>query len=90
VIALPTSPEVAFRLGDKGDDPVRMYLSDIYTVTANLVGIPGISIPCGEVAGLPVGLQLLGRALDEATLLRAADAFQRITDHHQGRPPELV
>jgi aspartyl-tRNA(Asn)/glutamyl-tRNA(Gln) amidotransferase subunit A len=64
-----------------------MYLSDIYTVSANLAGIPGVSIPCGFAKGLPVGLQLLGRALDEATLLRIADAFQRRTHHHRQRPP---
>ena len=88
VIATPTSPEIAFPLGAKLEDPVSMYLSDIYTVSANLAGIPGVSIPCGFVEGMPVGLQLLGRALDEATLLRVADAFQRSTDHHRARPPE--
>ncbi len=87
-IATPTSPETAFRLGEKIDDPLRMYLSDVYTVSANLAGIPGISIPCGFVRGLPVGLQLLGRALDESTLLRVADAFQRLTDHHTRVPPQ--
>ena len=87
VLALPTSPEVAFPLADKRDDPVSMYLSDVYTVSANLVGIPGVSVPCGESNGLPVGLQLMARALDEATLLRVADTFQRLTDHHKRRPP---
>jgi aspartyl-tRNA(Asn)/glutamyl-tRNA(Gln) amidotransferase subunit A len=90
VIATPTSPEVAFRLGEKSEDPVSMYLSDVYTVSANLAGIPGVSIPCGDVDGLPVGLQLLGRPLDEATVLRVADAFERRTDHHLMRPPELA
>jgi len=88
VIATPTSPEVAFRLGEKAGDPLRMYLSDIYTVSAPLAGIPGLSIPCGLSQGLPVGLQLLGRALDEATLLRVGDAFQRRTGHHEARPVE--
>ena len=88
VIATPTSPEVAFRLGEKADDPLTMYLSDIYTVSANLAGLPGVSTPCGFVDGLPVGLQLMGRALDEATPLRVADAYQRISDHHLQRPPE--
>ncbi len=88
VIATPTYPEVAFPLGEREDDPVSMYLSDIFTVSANLAGIPGLSQPCGLVSGLPVGLQLLGRALDEATILRVADAFQRVTDHHLARPPE--
>ena len=88
MIVTPTSPEVAFRIGEKTDDPLKMYLSDIYTVSANLAGIPGISVPCGQVRGLPVGLQFLGPLLDEATPLRLADAFQRQTDHHLQRPPE--
>ena len=88
VIATPTSPEVAFRLGEKTVDPLSMYLSDVYTVSANLAGIPGLSLPCGEAHGLPVGLQLLGRVLDEATLLRVGDAYQGRTDHHLRRPPE--
>jgi aspartyl-tRNA(Asn)/glutamyl-tRNA(Gln) amidotransferase subunit A len=84
----PTAPETAFRLGEKASDPLRMYLSDVYTVSTNLAGIPGISLPCGLADGLPVGLQLLGRPLDEMTLLRTADAYQRRTDHHRQRPPE--
>ena len=88
VLAMPTSPEIAFPLGECSDDPLRMYLSDVYTVTANLVGGPGISVPCGRVSGMPVGLQLLGRSLDEETLLRVADVFQRRTDHHLQQPPE--
>jgi len=89
VIATPTSPEVAFRLGQKTSDPMTMYLSDIYTVSANLAGIPGLSLPCGRVDDMPCALQLLGRHLDEATLLRVADTYQRRTDHHLERPPEL-
>jgi aspartyl-tRNA(Asn)/glutamyl-tRNA(Gln) amidotransferase subunit A len=88
VIAAPTSPEVAFPLGERADDPLRMYLSDVYTVSANLAGVPGISIPCGRAHGLPVGLQLIGRPLDEPTLLRVADAYECRTDHHLARPPE--
>jgi aspartyl-tRNA(Asn)/glutamyl-tRNA(Gln) amidotransferase subunit A len=88
VLATPTSPEIAFPLGERSDDPLRMYLTDVYTVTANLVGGPGISVPCGRVSGMPVGLQFLGRALDEKTLLRVAEAFQRRTDYHLQRPPE--
>jgi len=87
VLAMPTSPEVAFRLGEKQDDPLRMYLSDIYTVSASLAGVPAVSVPARPARGLPVGLQLAGRLLDEATVLRAADAFQRRTDHHRSRPP---
>jgi len=86
IVATPTSPEVAFRIGEKSEDPISMYLSDIYTVSANLTGIPGISIPCGTVDAMPVGLQLLGRVLDEQTLLRVADTFQRRTDYHLARP----
>jgi len=86
LIATPTAPEVAFRIGEKTADPLKMYLSDIYTVSANLAGIPGLSLPCGFVEGLPVGLQLLGRALDEATLLRVADAYQRRTPWHEQHP----
>jgi aspartyl-tRNA(Asn)/glutamyl-tRNA(Gln) amidotransferase subunit A len=89
VIVTPTAPEVAFRLGEKTSDPLRMYLSDIYTVSANLAGLPGVSLPCGFVGGLPAGLQLLARPLDDATALRVADVFQRRTDHHRRRPPEL-
>jgi aspartyl-tRNA(Asn)/glutamyl-tRNA(Gln) amidotransferase subunit A len=88
VIVTPTSPEVAFELGAKTSDPLSMYLSDIYTVSANLAGIPGVSIPCGLVRGLPVGLQLLGPVLGESVLLRVADVFERRTPH-QARRPEL-
>jgi aspartyl-tRNA(Asn)/glutamyl-tRNA(Gln) amidotransferase subunit A len=86
VIVTPTSPEVAFELGAKTSDPLAMYLSDIYTVSANLAGVPGLSIPCGLVKGLPVGLQLMGPALGEAVLLRAADAFELRTSWHARRP----
>jgi aspartyl-tRNA(Asn)/glutamyl-tRNA(Gln) amidotransferase subunit A len=88
VIVTPTSPEVAFALGSKTADPLRMYLSDVYTVSANLAGVPGVSIPCGFESGMPVGLQLLGRPLEEAALLRVADAYQRRTDFHLRPPPE--
>ncbi len=76
VVATPTTPTPAFRFGEKTEDPLQMYLADIFTVPANLAGIPGISVPCGLVAGLPVGLQLLGRPFDEVTLLRAARTFE--------------
>ena len=90
VIATPTTPETAFRIGERSADPLRMYLSDVYTVSAPLAGIPGLSAPCGLAGGLPVGLQLLGRPLDEATPLRVADAFQRRSDWHARRPPEAA
>jgi len=88
VIAMPTTPTPAFKLGEKTDDPLQMYLADIFTVSANLVGVPAISVPCGfSPDRLPLGLQLTGPMFDEATLLRAADAFQRDTDHHLQSPP---
>ncbi len=90
VIATPTTPEVAFRLGEKTGDPLKMYLSDIYTVSCNLAGVPGISLPGGFAHDLPVGLQLLGPPLEEARLLRVADAYQRRTDFHTRRPPEFA
>jgi aspartyl-tRNA(Asn)/glutamyl-tRNA(Gln) amidotransferase subunit A len=90
VIATPTCPEVAFEIGAKAGDPVRMYLSDVYTVSANLAGLPGASVPCGSSCGLPIGLQLLAPPLDEATLFRVADAYQRRTEHHRAQPPELA
>jgi aspartyl-tRNA(Asn)/glutamyl-tRNA(Gln) amidotransferase subunit A len=86
-IVLPTTPETAFRLGEKASDPLAMYLSDVFTVSANLAGLPGVSVPCGLDAGLPVGLQILGRPLEDASVLRIADAYQRITKHHLARPP---
>ena len=77
VIASPTSPTPPFRLGEKSSDPLAMYLSDIFTITANLAGIPGISVPCGKtVDSLPIGLQLLGKHFDESTLLRIGHAFE--------------
>lgn len=77
LIALPTSPVPAFRLGERVDDPLQMYLADIFTVGANLAGIPGISVPCGMTSGrLPIGLQLLARPWEEATMLRMADAYE--------------
>ncbi len=82
VIAGPTTPTPAFRLGEKTDDPVQMYLNDIYTVSANLAGLPGISVPCGLVDGLPVGLQFIGSLFDEATVLNFAHVFQQQTDWH--------
>jgi aspartyl-tRNA(Asn)/glutamyl-tRNA(Gln) amidotransferase subunit A len=88
VLATPPSPTVAFGIGQKVDDPIAMYLSDIFTLATNLAGIPGLVIPCGQSEQLPVGLQLLGRPFDEATLLRVGDAYQRNTDWHT-RYPEI-
>ncbi|HEY5667517.1 MAG TPA: amidase family protein, partial [Gammaproteobacteria bacterium] len=89
LIAGPTTPTPAFGLGQKMDDPVAMYLNDIYTIGANLAGLPALSIPCGFVAELPVGLQLIGPHLSEARLLRAAHHFQRQTDWHLRTPQDL-
>jgi aspartyl-tRNA(Asn)/glutamyl-tRNA(Gln) amidotransferase subunit A len=88
VIALPTSPTAAFRLGERTDDPLKMYLADVFTVSANLAGICGVSVPCGfgGPPRLPVGLQLLAPAFGEATLLRAADAYERATPWASASP----
>ncbi|MGZ3581856.1 MAG: Asp-tRNA(Asn)/Glu-tRNA(Gln) amidotransferase subunit GatA [Ktedonobacterales bacterium] len=88
VLIGPTSPTVAFKIGAKIDDPYAMYLNDVFTIPANLAGIPGMSIPGGFSEGLPVGVQLLGPTFREDVLLRVADAFQRATDYHT-RWPEL-
>ncbi len=82
----PTTPTPAFALGAKTDDPVTMYLNDIYTIGVNLAGLPGMSVPCGLVDGLPVGLQIIGRHFDEAKLLNAAHRFQQATDWHLQAP----
>ncbi|MEO8683133.1 MAG: amidase, partial [Vicinamibacterales bacterium] len=88
VVAMPTTPTPAFKLGEKTSDPIQMYLNDIFTVSANLTGLPSISVPCGFSADrLPIGLQLTGKLFDESTLLRAADAYQRDTAFHSEAPP---
>src|SRR5437016_4655874 len=91
VLISPTSPIVAFKFGERGVDPLQMYLADIFTIAANLSGICGISVPCGfaEVDGhrLPIGLQLLGKPLDEARILQIAHAYEQSTDWHKARPP---
>ncbi len=86
VIMGPTAPTVAFNLGEKTDDPVTMYLSDIYTIAANLAGLPGMSIPAGFVGNRPVGLQLIGNYFDETRLLNVAHQYQKVTDWHQRVP----
>lgn len=85
----PTSPTVAFPIGAKNDDPVAMYLNDIYTIAANLAGLPCISMPCGFADNLPVGLQLIGKPFDESLLLNAAHQYQQQTDWHQQMPVAL-
>jgi aspartyl-tRNA(Asn)/glutamyl-tRNA(Gln) amidotransferase subunit A len=87
VVVGPTSPIVAFGIGEMIDDPLEMYLADLYTIPANLAGLPCISIPCGFSEGLPVGLQIMGHPFAEGTLLRVAYAFEQNTDSHLQRPP---
>ena len=104
VVAMPTSPTPAVRIGERVSDPVQMYLMDIFTVSANLSGLPAISVPCGftrgpgapklgdapsSEGGLPIGLQLMGRRFDEATLLRVADAYERDTEWSKQPPPPI-
>ena len=89
VIAGPTAPTPAFKLGDKTDDPITMYLNDIYTIGANLAGLPGISTPCGFVDGLPVGLHLVGPHWGEETILRCAHQYQLQTDWHAACPEDF-
>jgi aspartyl-tRNA(Asn)/glutamyl-tRNA(Gln) amidotransferase subunit A len=88
VIMGPTSPAVAFKVGEKVDNPLAMYLMDIYTISANLAGIAGVSIPCGfSRSGLPIGLQILAAPFEEEKLLRVAHMYERATDWHTRRPP---
>jgi aspartyl-tRNA(Asn)/glutamyl-tRNA(Gln) amidotransferase subunit A len=86
VIATPTAPSVAFPLGDKASDPMAMKLADICTIPVNMAGLPALSMPCGFEGGLPIGLQLIGRMLDEPTLLRVAGAYESATEWHLARP----
>lgn len=85
-LVTPTTPTVAFPIGAKADNPLEMYLSDVYTVPVNIAGLPGISVPAGFSGGLPIGLQIIGPALGERTVLRLADAFQASTDYHLQSP----
>ena len=88
-VVMPTSPTVAFKLGEKTADPLQMYLNDILTIPANIAGIPGISVPAGMSDGLPVGMQIMGPALSEETLLRVAYAYEQATNFRAtyGTPP---
>ncbi|MDQ8738920.1 Asp-tRNA(Asn)/Glu-tRNA(Gln) amidotransferase subunit GatA [Paenibacillus sp. LHD-38] len=82
----PTAPTPAFRIGEQVGDPLTMYLNDICTIPVSLAGVPAISVPCGTADGLPIGLQIIGKAFDESTVLRAAHAFEQHTEHHKQRP----
>ena len=88
VLLTPTSPTTAFKFGEKSSDPVAMYLSDVFTIPVNLAGIPAVSVPCGLVDGLPVGLQLMGPNWSESTLMRCAWAFEQAAAFEP--VPELV
>jgi aspartyl-tRNA(Asn)/glutamyl-tRNA(Gln) amidotransferase subunit A len=90
VIMTPVAPDTAFEIGQKTDDPVQMYLNDVFTIPASLAGIPGLSVPCGfDKAGLPIGLQILGPAFGEAAVLRAGHAYERATEWHLKHPHPL-
>jgi aspartyl-tRNA(Asn)/glutamyl-tRNA(Gln) amidotransferase subunit A len=91
----PTTPEVAFRLGERSADPLRMYLADVFTIAANLAGICGISVPCGfaktnEGTQLPIGMQLLGKSLDEERILQIAHGYEQSTPWHKRKPPRVA
>ncbi len=86
-LVVPTTPTTAFRIGERVDDPLQMYLGDVFTLPLNLAGLCGISVPCGSAQGLPIGLQVLGGAYDEATILRVAYAYEQATDWHTRTPP---
>ena len=91
VMAMPTCPTPAFRLGEKIDDPLQMYLADVFTVSANLTGLPAVSVPCGLTPHrLPIGLQLIGRAFDEERVLRVAHAYEQATDWHTQAPSSVM
>ncbi len=87
LLVTPVAPEAAGKIGDVSDDPLKMYLSDIFTLSANLTGIPGMSVPCGFTEnGLPIGMQLMGKHFDEKALINTAHAFQKVTDYHKQNP----
>jgi aspartyl-tRNA(Asn)/glutamyl-tRNA(Gln) amidotransferase subunit A len=87
-IVTPTTPTPAFKIGEKSDDPIQMYLSDVFTISCNLAGICGVSVPCGFGANpkLPIGLQLLGKPFGEATILKIAHAYEQSTEWHTHKP----
>jgi len=86
-IVTPTAPNPAFKIGEKAGDPLQMYLADIFTISVNLAGVPGISIPCGFTSqNLPVGLQIIGKHFDEEAVLKIAYAYERSTEWHMRRP----
>ncbi len=87
VIVTPTTPTPAFKIGEKTEDPLQMYLTDIFTISLNLSGMPGVSIPCGMTSqGLPIGLQIIGKHFDEESILRSAYAYEQSTEWHKKKP----
>ncbi|HWH79537.1 MAG TPA: amidase family protein, partial [Candidatus Binatus sp.] len=87
VIVTPTAPTTAFKIGEKTQDPLQMYLSDIYTISINLAGLPALSLPCGfDGDGMPIGLQIIGNHFDESTVLRVAHAYEQATEWHNKKP----
>ncbi len=86
VLLTPTTPDVAFKIGEKTDDPIQMYLSDIFTVSVNMASLPGISIPCGFKDNLPIGMQIIGKPFDEGTVLQVAHAYERMHDFYRRFP----
>jgi len=86
-IITPTAPTTAFRIGEKTQDPLQMYLSDILTISVNLAGLPGLSLPCGfDSEELPIGMQIIGKHFDEATILRIGFAYEQATEWHKRKP----
>ena len=87
-ILTPTSPTAAFKIGEKAKDPLSMYLSDIYTISTNLAGLPAVSFPCGFTKdNLPIGAQLIGKEFEEPTLIKLGFSYQNCTDFHKKKPP---
>jgi aspartyl-tRNA(Asn)/glutamyl-tRNA(Gln) amidotransferase subunit A len=87
VIITPTAPTPAFKIGEKIADPLQMYLSDIYTISVNLAGLPALSLPCGfDAQHLPIGMQIIGKSFDEATILNLAHSYEQSTDWHRRKP----
>ena len=88
VLVSPVAPSPAFKIGESVDDPLTMYLSDIFTLSVNLAGIPGLSIPCGFTQnGLPIGMQIMGNHFNEAIILKTAHHFETVTNFHKKSPP---
>ena len=87
IILAPTTPTPPFKIGSKTEDPLQMYLSDVFTIPVNLAGLPGMSLPCGfSNSGFPIGMQLIGKPWDEETIFKAASAYEAATDWHKRKP----